>query len=221
MDDDFKRKILIPVIVSTIITSSSVGRKYIVEGRCPNCSNADYDAIVKKIKILKVNNVTLFTRTYRLTPKSFDKVLTIIYYKLMPKKKTCLYIVPPIIKLCMGLRLLAGGSYLDLSFGYDIPDKSVYKYAWEALDAIDCSLHPFLNNIKSPINSSPEELETLENGFAKLSDYKLRGTVAAGDGVVFKMVMPSNEEVDGDVTSYYTRKGYYAYGLQVILCLFQ
>jgi len=29
------------------------------------------------------------------------------------------------------------------------------------------------------------------------------------------MQMPTNEEVEGDVTAYYTRKGYYAYGLQV------
>jgi hypothetical protein len=125
----------------------------------------------------------------------------------MREKKTCKYIVPPIIKLCMGLRLLAGGSYLDLSFGYDIPHTTVYIYAWQALDALDCSLHPYLDNIKSPTNSSAEEFEALENGFAKLSDYQVRGTVAAGDGVVFKMVMPSNENVEGDVTAYYTRKG--------------
>lgn len=40
------------------------------------------------------------------------------------------------------------------------------------------------------------------------------GTVAAGDGVVFKMNKPTVEEVDGDVTSFFTRKGYYAYALQ-------
>jgi len=28
------------------------------------------------------------------------------------------------------------------------------------------------------------------------------------------MQMPTNEQVEGDVTAYYTRKGYYAYGLQ-------
>jgi hypothetical protein len=38
-------------------------------------------------------------------------------------------------------------------------------------------------------------------------------------GIVFRMQMPTNEEVDGDVTSYYTRKGYYAYGLQVSLLI--
>jgi hypothetical protein len=47
-----------------------------------------------------------------------------------------------------------------------------------------------------------------------MSTYKLQGTIAAGDGNVFTMIMPPNEEVDGDVTSYFTIKGYYAYGLQ-------
>jgi len=33
------------------------------------------------------------------------------------------------------------------------------------------------------------------------------------------MQMPTNEEVDGDVTSYLTWKGYYAYGLQVSIVI--
>ncbi len=69
--------------------------------------------------------------------------------------------------------------------------------------------------IKSPIYATPEQLEALEEGFAKMSNFQLRGTIAAGDGIVFQMIMPTNEEVDGDVTSYFTRKGCYAYGLQV------
>ena len=32
--------------------------------------------------------------------------------------------------------------------------------------------------------------------------------------MVFKMNKPTVEEVDGDVTSFFTRKGYYAYALQ-------
>jgi hypothetical protein len=47
----------------------------------------------------------------------------------------------------------------------------------------------------------------LENGFASLSQFKLCGTVAAGDGVVFWMMMPTKKEVNGDVTAYYTWKG--------------
>ena len=68
---------------------------------------------------------------------------------------------------------------------------------------------------ESPIYATAAELEALELDFAKLSKYQLRGTIAAGDGIVFRMQMPTNEQVEGDVTAYYTRKGYYAYGLQV------
>jgi hypothetical protein len=60
-------------------------------------------------------------------------------------------------------------------------------------------------------------LQELEYGFAQLSDFKLQGTVAAGDGIMFHMQMPTNGEVDWGVTSYFTRKGYYAYGLQAQL----
>jgi len=45
---------------------------------------------------------------------SFDKVLIIIELQLLPVKRTAKYFVPPLIKLCLGLHVLAGGSYLDL-----------------------------------------------------------------------------------------------------------
>ena len=141
--------------------------------------------------------------------------MAIIEGELQPRKLRGNNIVPPIIKLCLGLRLLAGGSYLDLSFAYDVPHNTVHKYAWQSIHAIDRSTDPFLDNIKSPIHCTAEELSGLENGFASLSQFKLHDTVAAGDGVVFRMMMPTNEEVDGDVTAYYTRKGYFAYGWQV------
>jgi hypothetical protein len=90
----------------------------------------------------------------------------------------------------------------------------VHKYCWQALNAIDHSTNPFLDNIKSPIHATPEELSAMENDIASLSKYQLHGTIAAGDGKVFRMIMPTNEEVEGDVTAYFTHKGYYAYGLQ-------
>jgi hypothetical protein len=55
----------------------------------------------------------------------------------------------------------------------------------------------------------------LESGFASLSQFKLCGTVAVSDVAVFWTMMPTNEEVNRDVTAYYTRKEYFAYGLQV------
>jgi len=178
-------------------------------------TGVDYDLVVLIIVRLKTNNPSLFTRMFRLSPSSFDRILSIIEDDLKPSGPGGRNIVPPMIKLCLALRFLAGGSYLDLHVAYHVPHNAIHHYVWQAIIAIDKSIHPFLNNIKSPIQASAEELEVLEDGFARLSGYRLRGTVAAGDGVVFRMVMPTNEEVDGDVTSYFTRKGYYAYGLQV------
>lgn len=57
-------------------------------------------------------------------------------------------------------------------------------------------------------------LNKLEEGFAALNGNKILGTTAAGDGVVFRTVMLTNEEVEGDVKSYYVRKEYFTYGLQ-------
>jgi hypothetical protein len=137
--------------------------------------------------------------------------MAIIEGELHPRKLRGDNIVPPIIKLCLGLCLLAGRSYLDLSFAYDVPHNTVHKYAWQSTHAINCSTDLFLDNIKSPIHCTAEEMSRMESGFASPSQFKLHGTVAAGDGVVSR----TNKEVNGDVTAYYTWKGYSAYGLQV------
>jgi hypothetical protein len=185
-----------------------------VIGRSCNQETINYEAVVLKINNLKSNQPLLFTRMYRLSPESFYRILEIIRNNLIPRKPGGKNCVPPMIKLCIGLRILAGGSYLDILFGYNVHNNVVHHYGWQALQAIDQSSDSFLFNIKSPIYNADDELEELEHGFASLSNFKLRGTVAAGDGVVFQMAMPTNEDVDGDVTAYYTRKGYYAYGLQ-------
>jgi hypothetical protein len=75
-------------------------------------------------------------------------------------------ILPPSIKLCIGVQILAGGSYLDLSFGYDTPQNTVIKYSWQALNAINCSTDPFLDTINSPIHVNSDDLSALKNGFA-------------------------------------------------------
>jgi len=221
-DDDNKnkrRRLLVAAVAASFFSSNNKAKKFTSGSRMKRRSNPDYRSIVKKVTNLKVEKPALFTRMFRLSPQAFDKVLEIIQPKLLPKKFTVTYYVPPLIKLCLGLRLLAGASYLDLSFGYNVPPNVVHPYAWQALDAIDTCNNAYLDNIKSPIHVTAEELNRLEFGFAEMTDFKLRGTIAAGDGIVFRMQMPTNEHVDGDVTSYYTRKGYYAYGLQVSLLI--
>jgi len=200
--------------VCRAIHGSSRSNKYTLLGRRGNRCNADYDRVIEKIIKMKHNTPNIFTRMYWLSPASFDNVLALIEPKLLPRRKTAKYFVPPIIKLCLGLHVLAGGYYLDLSSSYDVPHSTVHFYAWQALHAIDQSTDPFLDNVKSPTMQTVEALEKLEHGLVELCNFQLCDTVAAGDGVMFWMQMPTAEEVEGDVTSYFTHKGYYAFGLQ-------
>ena len=50
-----------------------------------------------------------------------------------------------------------------------------------------------MDNIKPLVHATVEELYRLENGFTAISDFKLRGTIAAVDGIVFQMIIPTNE----------------------------
>jgi hypothetical protein len=56
------------------------------------------------------------------------------------------------------------------------------------LAGIDYSTKPFLENMKSPIHATSHASTALDNGFASLSKFQLHGTIAAGDGFVFRMV---------------------------------
>jgi len=74
-----------------------------------------------------------------------------------------------------------------------------------------------LDNINFPLDE--QGLRYLETTFERFQGPPqvarlFTGTVAAGDGVVFRMQKPKAEEVGGNVTGYFQRKGYYAYGLQ-------
>jgi len=171
-EDNIKHRCLLAAVATSVFISSKT-KKFIVVGRTKKHCNADYQSIVFKITNLKMEKPALFTRMFRLSPKAFDKVMDIVKPKLISKKFSAKNSVPPMVKLCLGLRLLAGASYLDLSFGYNVTPSSVHHYAWQALDAIDSSMYAYLDNIKSPIHATAKELSQLELGSAELSDLNL------------------------------------------------
>jgi len=98
---------------------------------------------------------------------------------------------------------------LDICFGFGINDSTFMTYVWQCVEAIDA----VLDNIHFPLGDEAK-LRELEAGFNELSKWRLPGTVAAGDGVVFRMQRPTKEATEGDVSSFFTRKGYYAYAMQ-------
>jgi len=79
------------------------------------------------------------------------------------------------------LQILTGGS----SFAHELPPNTFHHYAGQALHEIDQSKTLF-DNIESPIHATAEKLAMMEYGFASLSEFKLCGTKAASDGIVFR-----------------------------------
>jgi hypothetical protein len=112
--------------------------------------------------------------------------------------------IHPEIALCVALRFLAGASYLDLAFAYEISTQTVHVLVWKVLDV----LNDTLDNIRFPIDDV-EKLQALELGFAQLSHGHIRGCVSAVDGIVIRTRMPARNEVcNGNTLTYQNRKGY-------------
>ena len=45
--------------------------------------------------------------------------------------------IDPVIQLAITLRILAGGSYLDIAFGYNVGNSTVYPNFWKVMEAIN------------------------------------------------------------------------------------
>jgi hypothetical protein len=117
--------------------------------------------------------------------------------------------VSPYVQLAIALRVARGGSYLDISFAYCVAGVTVYDIFYRVFAAIDKSY----DNIK--FSFDVDELEHLRSTFDKYGgDMYVPNVVAVGDGVVFRMKKPTPKDTGNFVTGYYTRKGYYAYGMQ-------
>jgi hypothetical protein len=187
-------------------------KKFKVFGRRGNVRRRREDILLK----IAAMNDDFFRRFFRMDRETFEELLSLVEDKLKKDegkaKNSSGMSVQPCVKLCLAIRYLSGGSYLDLAFSFDVAYKSVMTYVWEVFEVIDEAL----NNINFPMDDE-EKLKDLEAGFSKLSKGCFKGTVAAGDGVVFRMHRPAKEAVDGDVASFFTCKGYYAYGMQAFV----
>lgn len=79
------------------------------------------------------------------------------------------------------------------------------------LQVID-AINKRLNNIRFPFSNHAKLNEHAKTFYDGVST-ELPGTVAAGDGVAINIEAPTIEEVDGDVRSQFSRKGFYTYSV--------
>ena len=184
-------------------------------GRLPN---EHRDRLTVKLKIMTMKPRD-FKRNYRLDRKTFFHLLSLIRLDIEPSVISAIRAeassgdsIDPVIQLAITLRILAGGSYLDIAFGYNVGNSTVYPIFWKVMEAINKRL----SNIDFPWENE-ELLREMEGQFNNLSKGAFPGTVLAGDGVVFRRTKPAAEEVDGNVRSFYVRKGFWGHGLQAFV----
>ena len=126
------------------------------------------DRLSVKAKILSMNP-RHFKRQYRLERETFMTLLSDITPLLEKSDEGTMMgvrssgsIIDPLLMLAITLRMLAGGSYLDIAFGYHVAESSVYGNFHKNCMAI----YMQLDNIHFPY-SNEEKLRLLEQNFLK------------------------------------------------------
>ena len=132
-------------------------------GRLRN-KHRDREAVIEKMEQLDNEE---FKKQYRYDRPTFNRLLALIEPRIISNalqgRRSSGQPVQPQIKLATVLRILDGGSYLDISFGYAISRKHVYNYIWQLYYAIDATL----DNIKLPLEDE-EKLRDLERGLLNI-----------------------------------------------------
>lgn len=119
------------------------------------------------------------------------------------------------LKLAVTIRMLAGGSYLDIILSYGIKSAEVYRVFHECKDWINLAfklpLVDYLNNEDLPA------LQRISEDFSARSNGVFKGVIGAIDGIAIRIRCPSSS-IDGieDCGNYYCRKGFYALNMQAI-----
>ncbi len=115
--------------------------------------------------------------------------------------------VYPYLQLCICLRMLGGGSYLDIADAHAVHETTVTPITWRVIDSINSRIQI----VVFPFSDSSKLAEHAKTFFARCEE--LPGTVAAGDGIALNVKCPEASQVGGDIKSHFSRKGFYTYSV--------
>ena len=121
------------------------------------------------------------------------------------------------VKLAVALRILGGGSYLDMAMVF----KSTFNHANKLF--VEVVFKWLCHSSFYPINGieyvkDEERLATVATQFAQGSGGIINGCIGAIDGWVVKIKKPTREKDNvTEPSSFYSRKGYYGLNVQCIV----
>jgi DDE superfamily endonuclease len=119
------------------------------------------------------------------------------------------------MKVACTLRMLAGGSYVDILMAYNISNCQVYTVFHEVIGWIGSTFaFPLTNYL---LSENIAALKVISEGFSKRSDGVFKGCIGALDGLAIRIKCP-NRTLDGvcDPKNYFCRKGFFALNVQAI-----
>jgi len=119
-------------------------------------------------------------------------------------------------KLAITLRVLGGGSYMDMALIFGISFNHAHKIVNYTVD--NWLMHPRFYPIDGIKYCSDDiQLQEVANQFCDASQGVMSGCIGALDGWVVKIKAPSRRDGVHDPASFYSRKGYYALNVQAIV----
>ena len=125
------------------------------------------------------------------------------------------------VKLAIALRILGGGSYLDVSEIFHVLPNSCYPILHKITKEWIVMNKEFNINIIDYLENNKKMMETAFE-FGKSSGNILRNIIGALDGWLVKIVCPTERDFVGtdekyNGGNYHCRKGFYALNVQVIV----
>ncbi|CAB1110331.1 unnamed protein product [Ectocarpus sp. CCAP 1310/34] len=152
-----------------------------------------------------LNKRKLFRRMYRMEEPVFNKLAGLLepilqrndYYA---RKRYQGGAVPTKIRLAIGLRMMAGASYLDVAVLFGVSKETVFSILWQVVDAINSTAEVgpfFFPQSEDECTRQAAEWEEKSTGGA------FQGVVAAGDGLFVKTLAPTALNTP-NVLSYYS-----------------
>lgn len=163
----------------------------------------------------------IFRRKYRMTKQQFDLLCERIQTKVgvdafRPENNQGL---GGKVRIAIGLRLLCGGSYLDLigrAYGVESM-QSIYNYFHTFIgwvdETFDFPLVGLLEGLNRGDADAIAKLKEMSSEFAADSDMCFWGCIGAIDGLAIRIRCPSNVSDPGN---YFCRKNFYALNVQAI-----
>lgn len=162
----------------------------------------------------------IFRRKYRMSKEQYkllcDRILAVVgeeEFRTQNNQGLC-----GEMRIAIGLRLLCGGSYLDLigrAYGVD-SIQSIYNYFHTLINWIDRTfdfpLVGLLRGLENDDAASIAKLNEISSDFAMDSDGCFVGCIGAMDGLAVRIKCPNAS----DPGNYFCRKNFYALNAQAI-----